>query len=207
MRPPEELARFLSGRSPTTIVAPRAAKTVELTVQVPVPDMANLTNNTIWPDVEARLVDLIESHNSTIVFANSRRLAERLTARLNEIHAERCGFDAHDGSQSAGARRGAGAHHGQRPDLRCRRGTGPRASRFGQQGTARPGRRGPQTRTLKAVVATSSLELGIDMGAVDLVIQVEAPPSVASGLQRIGRAGHQVGEVSRGCCSPSTAPT
>jgi len=92
VRPPEELARFLSGQSPTTIVAPPSAKTVELTVEVPVPDMANLANNTIWPDVEARLVDLIESHSSTIVFANSRRLAERLTSRLNEIHAERCGI-------------------------------------------------------------------------------------------------------------------
>ncbi len=91
VRPPEEVARFLSGASPTTIVAPAAAKTFELTVQVPVPDMANLADSTIWPDVEARLVDLVEAHNSTIVFANSRRLAERLTARLNEIHAERFG--------------------------------------------------------------------------------------------------------------------
>ncbi|EUA28288.1 DEAD/DEAH box helicase family protein [Mycobacterium intracellulare] len=93
VRPPEELARFLSGGQPTTIVAPASAKTVELTVAVPVPDMANLANNTIWPDVENRLVDLIEAHNSTIVFANSRRLAERLTARLNEIHAERSGVE------------------------------------------------------------------------------------------------------------------
>src|ERR1700674_2924905 len=92
-RRPEEVARFLSGASPTTIVSPPAAKTFELTVQVPVPDMANLTNNSIWPDVEARLVDLVETHNSTIVFANSRRLAERLTARLNEIHAERSDED------------------------------------------------------------------------------------------------------------------
>ena len=91
VRPPEELARFLSGQSPTTIVAPRADKIFDLSVQVPVPDMANLADNSIWPDVEARLVDLIESHNSTIVFANSRRLAERLTSRLNEIHAERTG--------------------------------------------------------------------------------------------------------------------
>jgi len=101
VRPPEEVARFLSGASPTTIVSPPAAKTFELTVQVPVPDMANLANTppqaggtpSIWPDVEARLVDLVESHNSTIVFANSRRLAERLTARINEIHAERTGTD------------------------------------------------------------------------------------------------------------------
>src|SRR5262249_31388202 len=68
-----------------------AAKTFELTVQVPVPDMANLANDTIWPDVEAQVADLIETHNSTIVFANSRRLAERLTARPNEIPTERCG--------------------------------------------------------------------------------------------------------------------
>ena len=89
VRPAEEVARFLSGSSPTTIVSPPGAKTFELSVQVPIPDMANLENGSIWPDVEAQLVDLVESHNSTIVFANSRRLAERLTARLNEIHAER----------------------------------------------------------------------------------------------------------------------
>ncbi|MCB0950755.1 MAG: DEAD/DEAH box helicase, partial [Mycobacterium sp.] len=83
VRPPEEVARFLSGASPTTIVAPPAAKTFDLAVQVPVPDMANLENNSIWPDVEERVVDLIEAHNSSIVFTNSRRLAERLTARLN----------------------------------------------------------------------------------------------------------------------------
>ncbi|HUH69913.1 MAG TPA: ATP-dependent helicase [Mycobacterium sp.] len=202
VRPPEELARFLSGQSPTTIVAPRAAKTVELTVQVPVPDMANLANNTIWPDVEARLVDLIESHRSTIVFANSRRLAERLTARLNEIHAERCGIPlapepnpqvpggapAHimGSGQTLGADAVlARAHHGS-------------VSKEQRALVEEDLKRG----LLKAVVATSSLELGIDMGAVDLVIQVEAPPSVASGLQRIGRAGHQVGEISRGVLFP-----
>jgi ATP-dependent helicase Lhr and Lhr-like helicase len=202
VRPPEELARFLSGRAPTTIVAPPSAKTVELTVQVPVPDMANLANNTIWPDVEARLVDLIESHSSTIVFANSRRLAERLTARLNEIHAERCGIalstetnprvpggaPAHimGSGQTLGADAVlARAHHGS-------------VSKEQRAVVEEDLKRG----LLKAVVATSSLELGIDMGAVDLVIQVEAPPSVASGLQRIGRAGHQVGEVSRGVLFP-----
>ena len=89
VRPPEEVARFLSGQARTTIVAPPAAKTFDLSVQVPVPDMANLENNTIWPDVEERIVDLIEAHTTSIVFANSRRLAERLTSRLNEIQAER----------------------------------------------------------------------------------------------------------------------
>jgi ATP-dependent Lhr-like helicase len=202
VRPPEELARFLSGQSPTTIVAPPSAKTVELTVQVPVPDMANLTNNTIWPDVEARLVDLIESHSSTIVFANSRRLAERLTARLNEIHAERSGIsltpDANP--QVAGGApayiMGSGQTFGAPPVLaRAHHGSVSKEQRAVVEEALKRGQ-------LKAVVATSSLELGIDMGAVDLVIQVEAPPSVASGLQRIGRAGHQVGEVSRGVLFP-----
>ncbi|AYE94555.1 ATP-dependent helicase [Mycobacterium paragordonae] len=202
VRPPEELARFLSGQSPTTIVAPPSAKTVELSVQVPVLDMANLANNSIWPDVEARLVDLIESHNSTIVFANSRRLAERLTARLNEIHAERTGVELPTGgnAQVAGGApayvMGSGQSFGA-PTLlaRAHHGSVSKEQRAIVEEDLKSGQ-------LKAVVATSSLELGIDMGAVDLVIQVEAPPSVASGLQRIGRAGHQVGEVSRGVLFP-----
>src|SRR3978361_412236 len=100
VRPPEEVARFLSGQAPTTIVAPMAAKTFDLSVQVPVPDMANLENNSIWPDVEERIVDLIESHQSSIVFANSRRLAERLTARLNENHADRVGSEIPESAHS-----------------------------------------------------------------------------------------------------------
>ena len=202
VRPPEELARFLSGQSPTTLVAPPSTKTVELTVQVPVPDMANLANNTIWPDVEARLVDLIESHSSTIVFANSRRLAERLTARLNEIHAERSGVAAtpQGNPQVAGGApahiMGSGQTFGAPTELaRAHHGSVSKEQRAVVEEALKRGQ-------LKAVVATSSLELGIDMGAVDLVIQVEAPPSVASGLQRIGRAGHQVGEVSRGVLFP-----
>lgn len=202
VRPPEELARFLSGQSPTTIVCPPSAKTIELTVQVPVPDMANLANSSIWPDVEARLVDLIEAHSSTIVFANSRRLAERLTARLNEIHAERCGIEL-AGQANPGVPGGAPAHllgsgqtYGAEPALaRAHHGSVSKEQRALVEEDLKRG-------LLKAVVATSSLELGIDMGAVDLVIQVEAPPSVASGLQRIGRAGHQVGEVSQGVLFP-----
>lgn len=178
VRPAEEVARFLSGQSPTRIVAPPAAKTFELTVQVPVPDMASPAEGTIWPQVEERVVDLIEAHHSSIVFANSRRLAERLTARLNEIHAERCDDPA---SPAPLAR----AHHGSVS----------KETRAAVEEDLKSGR-------LRAVVATSSLELGIDMGAVDLVIQIEAPPSVASGLQRIGRAGHQVGEISRGVVIP-----
>ncbi len=202
VRPPEEVARFLSGDARTTIVAPPAAKTFDLSVQVPVPDMANLENNTIWPDVEERIVDLIEAHNSSIVFANSRRLAERLTSRLNEIHAERTGIEVPTGPNS-GVAGGSPAHimaSGQAsgaPRLlaRAHHGSVSKEQRAEVEDDLKTGR-------LKAVVATSSLELGIDMGAVDLVIQVEAPPSVASGLQRIGRAGHQVGEISQGVLFP-----
>ncbi|WAJ46326.1 ATP-dependent helicase [Mycobacterium sp. Aquia_216] len=206
VRPPEELARFLSGPAPTTIVNPPSAKSFQLTVQVPVPDMANLTDNTIWPDVEARLVDLIEAHRSTIVFANSRRLAERLTARLNEIHAERCGVELATPDNQRANRKvpggapahimGSGQTYGADPVLaRAHHGSVSKEQRALVEDDLKRG-------LLKAVVATSSLELGIDMGAVDLVIQVEAPPSVASGLQRIGRSGHQVGEVSQGVLFP-----
>ena len=202
VRPPEEVARFLSGQARTTIVAPPAAKTFDLSVTVPVPDMANLENNTIWPDVEERIVDLIETHNSSIVFANSRRLAERLTSRLNEIHAERTGdvvsmeHNPKVGGGFPAQLMASGASLGA-PTLlaRAHHGSVSKEQRAQVEDDLKSGR-------LKAVVATSSLELGIDMGAVDLVIQVEAPPSVASGLQRIGRAGHQVGEISQGVLFP-----
>jgi ATP-dependent helicase Lhr and Lhr-like helicase len=202
VRPPEEVARFLSGQAATTIVAPPATKTFELSVEVPVPDMTALENNTIWPDVEQRIVDLVESHRSSIVFANSRRLAERLTARLNEIHAERAGLEGSGernpqvGGGSPAYMMGSGQTFGAAPLLaRAHHGSVSKEQRADVEEDLKSGR-------LKAVVATSSLELGIDMGSVDLVIQVEAPPSVASGLQRIGRAGHQVGEISQGVLFP-----
>ena len=202
VRPPEEVARFLSGQAPTRIVAPAAAKTFDLSVQVPVPDMANLENNSIWPEVEERIVDLIEAHNSSIVFANSRRLAERLTSRLNEIHAERLGIES-PGARNPQVGGGAPAHImgsglASGADLllaKAHHGSVSKEQRAIVEDDLKSGR-------LKAVVATSSLELGIDMGAVDLVIQVETPSSVASGLQRIGRAGHQVGEISQGVLFP-----
>nr|WP_307856829.1 ATP-dependent helicase [Mycolicibacter acidiphilus] len=220
VKPAEEVARFLAGQAPTAIVAPPAAKTFELSVQVPVPDMADPAGGTVWPEVEARIVDLIEAHRSSIVFANSRRLAERLTARLNEIHAQRCGFEPADdvnprvGGGAPALLMGSGQSHGAVAVASATEsGAGGRHCRaLPVLARAHHGSVSLQTRAeveeelksgrLKAVVATSSLELGIDMGAVDLVIQIEAPPSVASGLQRIGRAGHQVGEISRGVLIP-----
>jgi ATP-dependent helicase Lhr and Lhr-like helicase len=181
VRPVDEIARFLCGTKAATIVQPPAAKTFDITVVVPIEDMDSPDEasdeeprKSIWPHVEERISDLIDSHRSTIVFANSRGLAERLTNRLNQIGFER-------GRETEVAR----AHHGS--VSREQRSVTEEMLKSGQ---------------LPAVVATSTLELGIDMGAVDLVVQVESPPSVASGLQRIGRAGHQVGAVSRGVIFP-----
>ena len=189
-RPLEEVGRFLggSGREVEIVDAGRR-KSLEVTVEVPVEDMANLgvedlprsgpaaaigaeaplPQRSIWPAIYPRLLELIQQHRSTIVFVNSRRLAERLAARVNEL-AETELVKAHHGSIA-------------------------REQRLLIEDELKAGR-------LRGLIATSSLELGIDMGAVDLVVQVEAPPSVAAGIQRVGRAGHQVGEVSRGVVLP-----
>jgi ATP-dependent Lhr-like helicase len=239
VRPVEEVARFLAGGRPVTVVQPPASKQVELQVVVPVPDLGAIGEPTgdlsgpaagdpqrasIWPHVEERVVDLVATHSSTLVFANSRRLAERLTARLNEVWIERqeAAADAAQGTAeqvsdagspatfagpaagaaSAGLRTPAelmaeaGASRGAPAVLaRAHHGSVSREQRTLIEDDLKAGR-------LPAVVATSSLELGIDMGAVDLVVQVESPPSVASGLQRVVRAGHQVGAVSRGVVFP-----
>ncbi|MQM26283.1 ATP-dependent helicase [Glycomyces albidus] len=210
VRPVDEVARFLSPRRDVAIVQPPSDKRWDLQVVVPVEDMsalgdapASLTSSdarsagSIWPHVEERIVDLVEAHRSTIVFANARRVAERLSNRLNEIAFERRhGFALPEDHGPAVTMGGSGAAAGAPPVLsRTHHGSISKEQRAEVEGDLKAGR-------LPAVVATSSLELGIDMGAVDLVVQVEAPPSVASGLQRVGRAGHQVGAVSRGVFFP-----
>ncbi len=211
VRPHEEVGRFLTGSAPIEIVAPPSDKTFDLSVQVPVEDMTELgvtaptegsasaapQQSSIWPHVEEKMVDLILEHKSCIVFANSRRLAERLTARLNEIYAERIG-DGVDTEHKPASQLGGPSevNHGAENLLaRAHHGSVSKDQRALIEDDLKTGR-------LRCVVATSSLELGIDMGAVDLVVQVEAPPSVASGLQRVGRAGHQVGEISKGVLFP-----
>jgi len=146
----------------------------------------------IWPYVQERIVDDIENNRSTIVFVNSRGLAEKLTAALNDIHVRR----------ELSRRELAGEplpDIGEEPDIaplaRAHHGSVAKDQRTLIEESLKNG-------SLRCVVATSSLELGIDMGHVDAVIQVASPPSVASGLQRVGRAGHRVGEVSRGLFYP-----
>ncbi|MFI6885471.1 ATP-dependent helicase [Streptosporangium canum] len=232
VRPVNEVAAFLGGPRPAAVIQPPSEKTIEVKVVVPIEDMTELdgaprpslpddddrwlleppARRSIWPHVEERLFDLIEDHSSTIVFANSRRLAERLCTRLNELAWERRtgeaepaepthwaeGFPAPPASLStpAAMMAQAGAAKGTVPEIvRAHHGSVSKEERSQIEEALKSGR-------LPAVVATSSLELGIDMGAVDLVACVESPPSVASGLQRIGRAGHQVGAVSRGVIFP-----
>ncbi|MGW0899875.1 DEAD/DEAH box helicase, partial [Streptomyces goshikiensis] len=209
VRPVEEVARYLAPRGKVEIVQPPSAKEFDLSVVVPVEDMGELGGSpategreggdkpSIWPHVEERIADLVQAHRSTIVFANSRRLAERLCNRLNEIAYERAmGEKLPEGSPPAEVMAQSGAARGAPPLLaRAHHGSVSKEQRALVEEDLKAGR-------LPAVVATSSLELGIDMGAVDLVVQVESPPSVASGLQRVGRAGHQVGAVSTGVVFP-----
>ena len=219
VRPIDEVARFLGGAAPVEIVAPPASKTFELGVVVPMDDMTNPppppgaasgagaelraedaeyteVTGSVWPHVEEAIVDRILQNNSTIVFANSRRLAERLTGRLNEIYSERIGVALPEATVPAAMMAQAGATAGADPVLaKAHHGSVSKEQRAQVEEELKSG-------VLRCVVATSSLELGIDMGAVDLVIQVEAPPSAASGLQRVGRAGHQVGEISRAALFP-----
>ncbi|WP_437300978.1 Lhr family helicase [Sorangium sp. So ce426] len=196
-RPLDEVARLLGGGEtdgagrrfaprPVTLVDASAPKALELRIEVPVEDMTKLgeaaragegprgapaepAQRSIWPSIHPRLVELVRAHRTTMIFVNSRRLAERLAAALND---------------TAGAEI-ALAHHGsiareQRQQIEERLKAG----------------------LLPCIVATSSLELGLDLGSVDLVIQLEAPPSVAAGLQRVGRAGHEVSGTSRGVVFP-----
>ncbi len=196
-RPLDEVARALGGGQvedsrwrarPVEIVDAGRKRAFELTIEVPVEDMTDLSSAppsgpaaaqtdsgslsrppSIWPSIHPRLVELIRAHRSTMAFVNSRRLAERLAAAINEEAGEELAL-AHHGSLAKEARAAI--------EDRLKRGQ------------------------LPAIVATSSLELGVDMGAVDLVIQVEAPPSVASGMQRVGRAGHRADAVSKAVVFP-----
>ena len=192
-RPLDEVARLLGGyiatSDPAETPIPRpvavadagSTKRWEITVEVPVEDMARLAQSqrkatgdeealpSIWPAVIPRLVELIRKNRATMLFVNNRGLAERLAQSINDLTGEKTAY-AHHGSVAKDAR----------AEIE-------RQLKAGE---------------LLAIVSTSSLELGIDMSAVDLVIQIESPPSIASGLQRIGRAGHQVNSASRGVFFP-----
>jgi len=209
-RPLEEIARFLGGTQvvagsrqprPVTVVDAGVRKRLEIEVVIPVDDMAELgtvideptsgpaaagpVRHSIWPAMHPRLLELVRENRSTLIFVNARRLAERLATRLNELHWE--------GENRSAEAEGTPPVHEEL--VKAHHGSLSRERRLQIEDELKSGR-------LKGLVATSSLELGIDMGAVDLVIQVESPGAVATGLQRVGRAGHQVGAPSRGKLFP-----
>ncbi|MDK8306430.1 ATP-dependent helicase [Corynebacterium imitans] len=225
VRPLETVANFLGPQ--TTIINPPAEKRWQLDVHVPVEDMSDLpvpedastigeaviegdidtleteappgATSSIWPHIERAVYEEVMAHRSTIVFVNSRRTAERLTSQLNELWAKE-----HDPEALSPQTRRPPAQlmksvdtagHAAQVIARAHHGSVSKDERAQTETMLKEG-------SLRAVIATSSLELGIDMGAVDLVIQVESPPSVASGLQRVGRAGHTVGAVSEGSFYP-----
>lgn len=220
-RPLDEIARFLGGHTAAvdgtlrprsvTVVDAGARKELDVEVVVGVADMGDLgrpaeiphdapatataPRRSIWPSIHPRLLDLVRQHRSTLIFSNARRLSERLAARLNELHSQSA--ESAEPSMPPGAadeQVGLGAVEGTEL-VKAHHGSLSRERRLLIEDELKRGE-------LKGLVATSSLELGIDMGAVDLVVQVASPGSVASGLQRIGRAGHRVGEPSRGKIFP-----
>ncbi len=210
-RPLDEIGRFLVGphREVTILDAGRSSigtpARLDLRIEVPVESMAEpgahdpsggdppdplepvagggSTRGSIWPAIYPELLRSVREHTSTIVFVNNRRAAERVALRLNELAAREDAQATADAVDAAvpPPREIARAHHGSLA----------REERTHVEELLKAGE-------LPCLVATSSLELGIDMGAVDLVLQVESPKSVARGLQRVGRAGHGVGQVSRG---------
>ena len=180
-RPLETIAAFLGGGTitgdawhprPVTIVDARADKEIEVDIVVSVEDMTHpdttdddgLPTRSIWPAVYPEILAVVLAHRSTIVFANSRGLVERMASTLNDLAGHQI----------------ARAHHGSVS----------REQRMQIEDALKSG-------SLRCVVATSSLELGIDMAAVDMVVLVESPTTVSRGLQRVGRAGHQVGAASK----------
>lgn len=172
-KPIEDIARFLTGnnRPMPTIVNVGHKRKLDLAVEVPGLPLGAVASNEQWDETYDRIAKLVEQHRSTLIFVNTRKLAERVTMHL----AERLGEDS------------VAAHHGSLS--RKLRHAAERKLKAGQ---------------LRALVATASLELGIDIGAIDLVCQISSPRSIAVALQRIGRAGHWRGAIPKGRIFPTT---
>ena len=216
-RPLEEVAEFLGGYSepgrkrPVRIVDAGIRKALEVEVVIPIEDMSTIgqvqveltpgpataalteRRTSIWPSIYPEILTRILANRTTIIFCNARRAAERLAAKLNELYEEQQ-LQTGERDRLAGGQ-GSAADEPGTSLVMAHHGSLAREQRVVIEDRLKRGE-------LRAIVATSSLELGIDMGAVDLVIQVESPGAVSRGLQRIGRAGHQVGEPSRGSIFP-----
>ena len=184
-RPLEEVAKYLGGVGrDVTVIDAGQRKQLDLQVVCPVEQFGWQPERSVWPSIHRLLLEQIRQHRSTIIFANNRRQVERIANDLNELLAE-APATAEETQQAEPLL--VRPHHGSL-SLEVRRQT---------EQALKEGR-------LAAVVATASLELGIDMGHVDLVTQVESPGQIARGLQRVGRAGHLVGQTSKGRLIPKT---
>jgi len=166
-KPIEAVAHFLTGndRKDPVIVNIGHKRHLDLAVEVPPSPLGPVASNEMWDEIYARVIDLVEQHRSTLVFVNTRRMAERVAHQLGE----RIGED------------NVAAHHGSLS----------RKLRLAAEKKLKEGQ-------VKVLVATASLELGIDIGTVDLVIQINSPRAIAVALQRVGRSGHWRGAVPKG---------
>src|SRR5687767_14098126 len=169
-RPIETVADFLVGKRPRpTIVDIGHRRKMDLAVEVPKDELGAVATNSVWSDIYDRLAALVHEHRSTLVFVNTRRLVERVSHHLEERLKDSLGADA------------VAAHHGSLS----------RQIRLSAEQRLKAGK-------TRVVVATASLELGIDVGTVDLVCQIGSPRSIAVALQRVGRSGHWVGAMPKG---------
>ncbi|MHB1296657.1 MAG: DEAD/DEAH box helicase [Anaerolineae bacterium] len=211
-KPLDEVARFLAGQEwevdpegqqtlssrPVTIIDAGTQKALALQVVTVVPDLRRLPGGSIWPALIPDVLNEIRRHRTTLIFTNSRRAAERGADRLNEQYAreesEEIAPGSHEGLLSVeGTPVGQGMFGTGRTDgpFRAHHGSVSREVRTTLEQQLKEGR-------LPALIATSSLELGIDIGSVDEVIQLQSPKGIARGLQRVGRSGHLVGQTSVG---------
>ncbi len=211
-RPLERIAGFLAGPGrECRVVDPGQRKELDLEIVVPVEDMTapeagqeqvhddgsadDAPIRSIWPAIYPELLEQVRAHTSTIVFVNNRRAAERLAQRLNDLDQETGEDESPHPTATEGSAPVRDRDEPALPLARAHHGSLSHEERTEVEEQLKSG-------LIPCLVATSSLELGIDMGAVDLVIQVESPKSVARGLQRIGRAGHGLGETSKGRIFP-----
>ena len=213
-KPLEAIAEYLGGYHregetftprPVTIVNAGQKKSMDLRVACPVPDFSSLPQGSVWTVLFEEILRIIREHRTTLVFVNNRRLAERVAAKLNEM----ASGDTNDGFAAGRTFNLYAVPHGTpRPDPQGHHQGGPPPLVQAYHGSMSRQARERMERELKGgvvrgLIATSSLELGIDIGTIDCVIQIQSPHGVARGLQRVGRSGHLVTAESKGRIYPT----